>query len=178
MTNPYATPKADLIIKSSSSGDINSLPSVPTFTTIILSLATLGMYDLYWMYTRSKLLNEISDSKKISRRFVAVILTLEIITYPFTVYYWVTFLSKMEVSKAIQVPIDELDSIVTILTYSCLILTLFWAFIFRRVFHEVLKIEYGNPLWGNAGLVILFEMYYLNFKINQAQAMRGPKIIQ
>lgn len=158
MANPYAAPKADLTTKVTG-GSIDNIPTLSTFIVVLLTIFTLGIYSMFWIYNRSKLLNEASTGQKVSMPIIIGFIVLAIVANVASVL-------------AGDPPSIAMAAVSGLTALAYLVLFFVWAFSFRKIFHNVLKIEKGNPLWCNAFLVVLLNVFYFNYKINQVKETR------
>lgn len=81
MNDIYALPAAELAPeKENRLGDISVFKRFNTLYTIALSFLTLGLYFPYWLYTRTKKLNQIARHRT-SSKFTGVTVAAYLVTY-------------------------------------------------------------------------------------------------
>ncbi len=149
MTDPYATPDAQVI--ESSSASIEGLPRFSTWAVFFLSMLTLGIYSLYWLYTRVGALNS-SIENKVPMALVHGYVGLTILS-------WVFQLAILSDPEMAQLAIA--NSVVQIVSLVC-----FYMVIFKmrnRICDDLLQTE----RWGGF-MTFFFNVLYLNYKINEA----------
>ena len=61
--NPYSAPSADLDTETSPDQRMRSLPYFSCWYVFGLTIITLGLYYPYWMFTRSKIINQYHETQ-------------------------------------------------------------------------------------------------------------------
>ena len=85
--NPYKTPDSD--VSDIKNGEItidNCFPKISAWMVFGLSLISIGIYPVYWLYTRSKKMNLVVE-RKISETLLYVFVGLCAVT---TIYSFLT----------------------------------------------------------------------------------------
>lgn len=151
--NPYSAPEADLETPVAAH-DLSVFPRFTTWAVFGLSIITLGLYSLYWIYDRSKKLNSITEDK-ISHGFMTATLVVYLASYVLSFAPLIMgFGSEM---LAILEPLLSLASFVMMIV---------WVFMFRNRLNTITQSE-GKPTWCGPILTFFFQVLYLNYKINQ-----------
>lgn len=147
--NPYKTPDATLTT-SADDGSVLALGRFSAWGVFGLTLITLGLYPIYWLYTRAKKINALHE-KKISTFLLQGLLALTLVS-------WVT--SFLEVND-LMVIVSGLAA----LAYTVLYLVL--LFKVRNRLQDILN-RSGDGDYRLGGLMTFFFFcIYLQYKINQ-----------
>lgn len=153
--NPYAAPKSDVVLPSTGSAidKIKTLPRFTTWAVLGLAIITMGIYPIYWLYSRTKRLNAtLSEELKIPNWVVMGALTSYIL------YFVLTILS-------IFVP--ELAILGTLLVLVYFVLFIIWIYKFRGVINTLTDTKRGDTVWIGPILTFFINVYYFQYKINQ-----------
>lgn len=151
--NPYAAPQADLEVEHAV-GDLSVFKRFTSWGVFGLSIITLWIYNIYWLYSRTQKLNSICENP-ISKTFV----NTAVIVY---IAVWVSsFVSGVVPSAAF-----ELSVISGILNMVSVVMTIVWAFKFRNRLNQVTD-SAGKTTWAGPIMTFFFNVLYLNYKINQ-----------
>ena len=153
-SDPYNTPAADLQAGLTDNTPIKRLPRISVWYVFALNILTLGLYYPYWLYTRSSIINQLLTNK-IPLNLISTVLGLFLINLVF---------SFMSGSQPDNLDYKTASSLSTLI-YS--ISTLFWAFAIRNRLHQMSHASKKSEDWISAILIILFQMLYLQYKINQ-----------
>lgn len=158
----YSPPKADLGLPAPS---INDLPRFSTWWVFLLSMITLYIYALYWMYDRSIKLNRIVSEHQIS---------------PFWIYgvpiFWMgtLILDMLDLYLQLELYTDNLSLLFNVISN---IIVIFWAFSIRRSIRIIISKDVDiNVKTVGPILTFFFSPYYLAYKINELKdsAAQGP----
>ena len=149
MSNIYSMPESDLLIDTGKSTDV--FERFNTWYTIGLSIITLSFYMPYWLYTRSKSLNQIVDNK-ISSLFINTVITLYVLS--FLIGIGEVFYENIEIYSIVSTFTNLAANI------------LFIVCVFR--FRNRLQNEVADPQ-VKVGIVLtfFFQIFYLQYKINE-----------
>lgn len=140
--------------------EVNAIFTVPTFKktsvlmTVLLSLVTLGIYIPYWFLSRRDTLNTFKSNEKMSYSlplFTLILYSFSAVMVPAAFFIWLS-----EPIVAIYQYID------TIVTYLGLGIILFLSFRARAILND-----YFDHTEVSALLTLLFNIWYLQYKINQ-----------
>jgi len=145
--NIYQTPSSDL--DNSIKGGVSKFKRFSAWGVFGLSLITLGIYPLYWLYSRSKVLNSFHDNV-ISKVLLNIFILVAILSF-----------STSYLSSAM--PTNTVFAIangVLILPYLILYLTV--LFKFRNRLREITGDVVGPVL------TFFFSAIYLQYKINES----------
>jgi len=167
-TNPYSAPQSDVSTKETSAGTLGSIRRIPTFLVIVLYIVTGGIYNIYWMINRSMAVNRLGTPKKVSM----LVLTLMFISMiAFMGIYFQTIVgaiasgvtSEAQLNAMIMAQAPLLGGLFVVMFVTSMV----WLYSFRKVLHQAGGIEKGSPLWLGGIITFFFQIYYLNYKINQ-----------
>ncbi|WP_428240581.1 DUF4234 domain-containing protein [Gynuella sp.] len=153
MTDVYKTPSSNLEMQASGE-DLQAFGRFSAWGVFFLSLVTLGIYSMYWMFSRTKILNRISD-QGISSSVIWVTLVAYIINMVLS--YGGALLLNSQFVVLVQ--------LLAAVTY--FIFMLIWIFGFRA---EIVRIaqSHGQPDFrANGVLTFFFQTLYMQYKINQ-----------
>jgi len=167
-TNPYSSPQSDVSTNETNSGALGSVKRIHTFLLIVLTFITMGLYPVYWMINRSRAMNKLDTTKKVSMISLGLMLLSWVAYIVVYVQAIMTIISLGAISEA-QINAVMLANL-PIMGGLYLGMTVFyyiWTYSFRKVMHQAVGIEKGNPLWIGGIITFFFSMLYLNYKINQ-----------
>lgn len=146
MENPYSTPQSDLALESSSDGDITKFKRFSTWGVLALSIITFGIYSIYWLHSRTKVLNDISENP-ISKSFTGISIAFYVANIVFSFAAGVN---------------PELEILSQLVNLPSSILMIVWAFKMRNRLEPIMNKSLGGVM------VFFFNVYYLNYKINES----------
>ena len=163
MTNPYATPNANLARDEPGRG-IESFPRFSAWYVFGLIILTLSLYIAYWLFTRTRTLNKLS-ANKISTLFCYV-----------TMAFFLLSLATAFGEVALALTADTLEGSTVSRNYAIFsnlisfisnILMLVWVFKFRnRLADNVIGGLSGRAAVGPV-MTFFFQVIYLQYKINE-----------
>ena len=149
MNDLYAPPSSDL--SKIDHADISVFERFSTWYVIGLTIVTLSLYLPYWLYTRSKSLNAITENK-ISSYFINVTLILF-----FTSIVAVVTVEFIQPDETIMLTSSALDLISNIMM-------LVWVFKFRNRLSELFS---HDSIKLGPVMTFFFQVFYLQYKINE-----------
>jgi hypothetical protein len=142
--NPYAPPKARVdaeVLR----GSVLAFPRFSAWFVFLLCIVTLGLYPLYWLYTRTKIANRVLPSNPISMGLAAAVLTLA------TANLVIGFLSGADANDA--------SLRMSLATWA---IQLAWIFQLRARLSEISN----KPAVGGV-MTFFFGSLYFQYKINE-----------
>jgi len=147
--NPYKAPEAD--INTVSEGKLSEVfQRFSAWGVFGLGIITLGIYYIYWMYSRTQQLNErISDP--IGSGFITATLIL----------YALSFLSNF-----VSLADPMIGGALGLTGLPAWIMMIIWAFKMRAGIHSYKGIAPGEPNSLGPVLTFFFSSLYLQYKIN------------
>lgn len=154
--NPYTAPDSDLNTAKSETA-ITVFERFSAWGVFGLTLITLGIYYVYWLYTRTKRLNSAVDNK-ISDLFIMVTLVCYVINM---VGSYAPFLG----AELLLAPTFVIAN--TVLSLVASILFIVWAFKVRNRIDQMTNSEKGDETWCGPVKTFFFSCIYLQYKINQ-----------
>ncbi|AJQ97878.1 DUF4234 domain-containing protein [Gynuella sunshinyii] len=153
MTDVYKAPSSNLEMQASGE-DLQAFERFSAWGVFFLSIVTLGIYSMYWMFSRTKVLNRISD-QGISSPVIWITLVAYIIIMVLS--YGGAFLLPAEIAVAVQ--------LFAVVAY--FIFMLIWIFGFRAAIVSIAR-SHGQPDFrANGVLTFFFQALYMQYKINQ-----------
>jgi hypothetical protein len=133
-------------------------PPISILLLILLSLATLGLYTWWWMYSRSVILNSaLPPEQRINTNFMHLCLGGFAVTL------------VLAVAAGFQPENISLESTVSILSLVLNIMVIVWVLLFRRGVHALLGQE-ETPYHMNLFWTLLFQVFYMQHKLNLIRA--------
>jgi hypothetical protein len=133
-------------------------PPISILLLILLSLATLGLYTWWWMYSRSAILNSaLLPEQRINTNFMHLCLGGFVVTL------------VLAVAAGFQPENVSLESTVNILSLVLNIMVIVWVLLFRRGVHVLLGQE-ETPYHMNLFWTLLFQVFYMQHKLNLIRA--------
>lgn len=148
--DPYKTPVAELVAASEGNGSILKLKRFSAWGVFGLGLITLGIYPLYWLYSRSIDVSSLHE-KPISR----VLLNAFLLTY----------ILSFAVDLMGDGDMAAISSLVIFIVYLILYLTV--LFTLRSRLQDVMYVSSGTIYKLNIVLAFFLSAIYLQYKINQ-----------
>ncbi|MCM8534619.1 MAG: DUF4234 domain-containing protein [Lentisphaeraceae bacterium] len=147
MSNVYSAPEADVIQETYADSDINNFKRFSAWGVFLLSLVTLGLYQIYWIYSRTKILNQ-SVANRIGQPFIQIV----------TFLYVLSFISSyVPLGESVQIPLMIFNLVAGILS-------IVWNFKFMLRVEKLMG--KGTELSGI--LTFFAHVIYLQYKINEA----------
>ena len=151
--NPYSPPEADLQTINTSNL-IENIPRFSAWGVFGLTVITFGIYYVYWLFTRTKILNKVIDDK-ISMGLAYTVIGL------LSVNFTLSFMSGMDPGNTDLVLASNLVN----LAYA--IANLFWVFTFRNRIHQITNADKEQGYWLGGIMTFFFQVIYLQYKINE-----------
>jgi hypothetical protein len=152
--NPYAPPKARLEAWVNP-GTVQAFPRFSTWGVLLLDVVTLGIYPLYWLYTRTEILNRTLPSKQIPMGLAVAVVVL--------------FVTNVAASLVHQIYPHHFGVAAASSTINLIltIVDLVWVFKFRNRLNEFFASPKGDRYWLGVLLTFFFGVLYLQYKLNQ-----------
>lgn len=151
MQNPYEPPKASV----ATDPQAPQLKKLSVWLMIGLTIVTLGLYLPYWMYTRTKMFNEVIGDEDVNQIFTTFAVGFFLLTYGF------------DVSESfLDIP-SNAAGIFKVLGLASNICVLVWALMFRSALNGYTRAKPRDELWSNGFFTWIFQSFYHQYKINQ-----------
>ena len=134
--------------------DMQKLPRLSVWTVLGLTIITFGLYHLYWMLTRSRIINQIQD-KKVPSILINAVFGLMLLNLSFA------FISSANP--------DDLDAAMhsNIINVIYSLVNLYWIFLIRDRILLIANANKETGFWIHGFLTFLFQVLYMQYKINQ-----------
>ena len=146
-TNPYATPAASVEKPLQSGEEILGFPRFSAWWVLLLSILTLNFYTVYWLYSRTKIINRVLPKDPIYMGMC----------WTFIAFYMVNIgFAFLEVYYA-----SNLTNVVST------IMMLVWAFSLRNRLNLLAGVKSDSKLRTGPVLTFFLQSIYLAYKINQ-----------
>ncbi len=133
---------------------MQALPRVSVWAVLGLSIVSLGLYYTYWLFTRTQIINRLSD-KPIPPALVHTVLGLLMLNLI------LSFVSGYNPDN------EQYQQLASISGLSYSLLNLFWVFTVRQRLHKMTQAGERSLFWINGIWTFLFQVLYLQFKINE-----------
>lgn len=148
--NPYKAPEAE--VETASQGHLSEVFERFTAWGVFgLSIITLGIYPLYWLYTRTQQLNSRIDNPISSAYMIT------------TIVIWIISMLSNGVT-----PINpQIGGIMALAGLPAAIMQIVWAFKIRSRIHDYVTAAPGTFAWANSFLTFFLGALYLQYKINK-----------
>ena len=149
-----------------------------------LTILTQGLYFMYWHWHRSRKLNEALPANPISTTFMNNVVAAYIVYLGLVIYASVYFPEAIQIPENAtaetlsQIPIPGVWVAVQIFGNIVLILTAIWSYKIRNRLNQLLEVEKGQALWSGPILAVLFQAFYLQWKINKALETETNQLIR
>ncbi|AJQ97881.1 DUF4234 domain-containing protein [Gynuella sunshinyii] len=153
MTDIYKTPSSSVNIPDFIE-DLNAFKRVSVWRMVFLTIVTLGVYPIYWMYTRTQILNSIT-SQGISSSVIRIALVSG------GVYLLSPILGQYLVGHQFAAAMK----LFAVASY--IVFTLIWLFGLRAEITRIARNQGQSDFHANGVLTYFFQMLYLQYKINQ-----------
>lgn len=148
-SNIYKAPESELQVSQEVDGGVENFKRFTAWGVFGLSIITFGIYPLYWLYTRSNILNTFHHNKVSQNILLAFVITI-ILSYSIGI-----FSSVYEENAPLAIA-DGVLSLVYIVFYLIVLFSL----------HNRLKEVTGDNF--NPVLTFFFSSIYMQYKINVA----------
>lgn len=155
MDSPYQAPTADLTNDDNNNISLTGFKKLSTWYVLLYTILSLGLYIIYWLFSRTKILNEKHYSNPVSDALMYSAIVIYLISYP---------LMLVEVfvpEEAAYVLTSQLISFVGN------ILLIVWTFKFRNRLNTYLNLEKSNTKYLGPVMTFFFQTLYLSFKLNE-----------
>lgn len=157
--NPYTPPESDPQPPRQGQSFIREFPRFPVLLFIGIALLTMGLYVYAWIYTRNQMINRcVPESKRIPSWLTNSVIALGVVSFS------MSFLAMVSPESSFGKALIEAQGIFTLITYA---MTILWLFNFRALLNQLAGSQPGERFWVNGILLVLFSVYYLQYKINQ-----------
>ncbi|HEY9201118.1 MAG TPA: DUF4234 domain-containing protein [Gammaproteobacteria bacterium] len=133
---------------------LQALPRVSVWAALGLSIISLGLYYTYWLFTRTQIINRVTD-KPIPMILVHTVLGLLMLNLI------LSFVSGYNPDNEDYQQLARISGLV----YS--LFNLFWVFTLRQRLHKMTQAGERSLFWINGIWTFLFQVLYLQFKINE-----------
>ena len=157
--NPFTPPESDLRPPRKGYQFIQEFPRLPTLLFMGLGLLTLGLYVYAWIYTRNAMINRcVPDDKRIPDWLSNSAVALGVISFS------MSGLGMLFPGTSIGIAMINAQGIFALVSFA---MTMVWLFTFRALLNQLTGTYPGKRLWTNGILLVLFSVYYLQYKLNQ-----------
>lgn len=158
--NPYVTPQANLFEVKKSACVLTEFKKVSTWTVFFLSFITLGIYNKYWIYSRTKILNKLPSVEPIGDVFINS-----------TIISWIlSFL--LNFAKGFMPSSTDVSTIFSILlvglSLAGTVLPIIWAFKFKNRLKIFANVYISNTIYFGGIMTFFFQTLYLSYKLNES----------
>lgn len=148
--SPYASPSADLIEKNKNNKNILEFKRFSAWGVFGLSVITIGIYPVYWLWTRAETINTLHD-RKITKAWLIALVATTILS---------TILGFMG-DNTVILSASLILSLAYLVTY---IVVLFKA---RNNLQDIMNAGGGETYKLNPVLTFFANVIYLQYKTNE-----------
>ena len=144
---------------SNPTADILAFPRFSTWYVVFLSVITLGVYSVYWMYNRSMLLEQIHPKEPINKNFMFLCIGV----------WALSFIFSMTSGPTMNAPGPHPQGLPPsfLIQFVSAVLFLIWAFLFHARLNRFLQAAGLPHRTLHPIFTFLFQAFYLSYKINQ-----------
>jgi len=154
-SNPYSTPESELstVTEADIADLLHDFPRISAWAVLGLAIITLGTYYVWWMYSRTRIINRNSD--------------YSISKFP---VYFVLFFLVLNLGSSIFSALDPYDvnlamgTNITNIVYT--ISSIYWMFVVRNRIHQITRADVLNGCYMGGILTFFFQVLYMQYKIN------------
>lgn len=170
--NPYKAPEADIAPEARSDGSFAPFPRFSAWWVFLLGIVTLGIYPIYWMFSRTQILNRHFPDLAIAAAFVWSAVALYAID-------WLAGLADVIRTfdgGAVASPDSPAAIAGLLVSLAAWILLIAWSMMLCNRLNRVsddIPGEHFNPVVTFFLALIYFSPIYLAYKINQAKDYFG-----
>lgn len=150
--DPYSAPLS--LLAQEDGNPLDDFKRFSAWGVFGLLVVTVGIYYVYWLYTRSQVLAQYKELE-ISPILINVVLAAYAGIFAFSFYL------GMNPGDA------RLISVVNILQAVMTIANLIWLFTFRSRLNKLSGLKRGDGGWAGPILTFFFHVIYLQYKINK-----------
>jgi len=150
--NPYKSPEASVIDTTIEDGLSHVFERFSTWATIGLSVITLGIYAIYWLYSRTEQLNKHSEAP-ISSAFINTTV----------VFYVLSLIPNLNYFMEINATLIAAFGAVSVVSF---VLMYVWIYKIRNRINLLLNTGKGDDSWLGPIYTFFFTIYYLQYKTN------------
>ena len=154
-SNLYKAPDAELV-ESADAKLGGKFKRFSVWWVVLLSFVTLGLYGVYWLYTRSQVINEELHDEGISNAFIYSAMIIYILAA--TVGNFLNF------AVGEDSPLTLLASLLSLIGT---VMVIMWVFKIRGKMHQILGSDRGGELWFGPIKTFFFNVLYMQYKINK-----------
>jgi len=133
---------------------MQNLPRISTWSVVAFSILSLGIYNTYWIYTRTQIINQLHD-KKIPMAIPHTVIGLLLVNFIFSI------MSGANPDNQEYRELASLSGLVFSLS------NVFWVFMLRNRIHHLTLAGVKSLFWLNGIFTFLFQVAYLQYKINE-----------
>lgn len=156
--NPFTPPESDLQTPRKGGPFIQEFPRLPILLFLGLAMLTFGLYVYAWIYTRNAMMNRcVPVEKQVPSWLSNSVIALGVISFS------MSLLAMLSPESALGKALIDVQGIFTFITFG---MTLVWGFHFRALLNGLSGATPGTRFWPHGVLLVLFTVYYLQYKIN------------
>lgn len=140
---------------------VEVFPRVNVWLVLLLSLITLGIYQIFWFADRAFKMNRVMPENPISPALIQGYIGVVIVSFISGI---VVGIMTMTASADAIVVADGVDTVISLVST---IVYLFLLFKFRNRLNEMAGAVKGEKEWCSGILTFFFSLLYLQYKINR-----------
>ena len=127
-----------------------------------LTIVTLTFYFPFWLRKTSRIVNDLLPTNRIGAGFFPISIMLTIINFGMVI---------PEIMSNDDQTVVMMSKLVNLLD---VLVILVWSFKIRNRINMILEAENPSRLWFNAVWTFLFQLFYIQFRINRIKKAEQP----
>jgi hypothetical protein len=165
--NPYAAPEADVQPTVAAASSFAPFPRFSAWWVFLLSLVTLGLYTIYWLFSRSQVLNRQLPGERIAVAFMSLAIAL------YAVDWFAGLAQAVQAFGSVSTLDEPVFGVVgTAISLTSWALMIAWSVMFRSRLNTLCDQEFRDMYGVNLGVTVVLALFYvapvyLAYKINQ-----------
>lgn len=153
--NIYSAPQSNVVGVVDKTDEVEAFPRFSAWAVFFLGIPTMGLYNAYWLYSRSKIMNRLSNHS-LSTTIPMIYLGIATASFVMSILNSVVFKGSSTIAMV--------SGVVSLVNF---VLYLITAFSLRRELEKVLESSGSSAPSLGGIMVFFFSSIYMQYKINQ-----------
>ncbi len=168
--NPYAAPAASIEPVQLNDYNFAAFPRWSAWWVLLLTIVTLGIYSVYWLYSRSQVINRDYKAQSIDGAFITVAVALFAVNWALSIAEGVR--EGLMSGPIYTSPLWAVAS--SLLGLISWIVIIYWSMKLKTRLNAILDIEPGDPRYASSVITFVLAIFsaapiYLAYKINKVK---------
>lgn len=151
-------------------------PRMQPFTTLLLTIITLGLYVPYWLYTRTRVLNGLCPAKPVPSIIIALCMG-SLLMFVILLFQFLNQLPETIVVEQLQNHPDFVKLMDVAMAVN--FLQLLWAIFFCHRLNNCTRAKPGDRYYSSyffltLAHLLIVNIFYLQYKLNQLMDNNAP----